>query len=193
MDNAHLAVAENSVLLVRLVESAGPVDRVLFDEYALGGWTPLSPIDLAFSPRWFVASAHVLVLLAVALWSVSWVRQFPRDHEPLHHASALVRARGHAGFLASAGRWGLLARMLGAGVARRLGARPSRAASPGERNEADALEPETLRALVAPLALRLGAREAALAALFDPVTIDDERGLEERARRLLELERAAAR
>ncbi len=119
--NEALGRAENALFFVRLLESVAPSHRsaslhwgrtVLFDEYALGGWTPDSPVELALSPKGFAFSLHLFLVALLALWRAVWVRSFPRDAEPLAAVSALARARSFAGLLERAGRFDLLAAML---------------------------------------------------------------------------------
>ena len=121
LDNAELGQGQNALLFVRLVEELAPHGRVLFDEYALGGWVPDSPIALAFAPRAFPFSVHLLLWASLAIWLVAWTRGFPREPEPWTRISALARAQGLAGLLSTAGRWDVLGRMLSDGVSRRLG------------------------------------------------------------------------
>jgi len=126
-DNAALDEA-NALFLVRLFEALPRAERILFDEYVLGGWEPTSALVLAFSPRAALFSAHLLALLALLVWRAAWSGPFARDPEPLAAVSALARAEGAGALLASAGRWGLLARELRRGfLARwcvRAGLRP---------------------------------------------------------------------
>jgi hypothetical protein len=100
LTNGELGTAQRALLLVRLLEAAGAPRAVLFDEYALGGWTPDSPIELAFGPSVFLFSAHLVLLAALCLVRAAWVRAFPRDPVPLARVSALARARTLARLLA---------------------------------------------------------------------------------------------
>jgi len=63
------------------------------------------------------------VLALLVVWGRAWVREFPRDPEPLGQLSPLARARAQAGLLVRAGRVALLADSLRAGTLRRIGAR----------------------------------------------------------------------
>lgn len=140
LDNDELSNGDNALFFVRLMEELATSRRILFDEYSLGGWVPDSPIALAFAPGTFFFSLHLVVWGLLALWALVWVRQFPREPEPWSRVSALARAQGFAGMIAAAGRWSLLARMLRAGVARRL-ARRAGLRSPGALEPAGARSP----------------------------------------------------
>jgi hypothetical protein len=94
--NAALGSDDRALAFVRLLEVAGAPRTVLFDEYALGAWTPDSPVQLAFGPHAFLLSAHLVVLAALLLWRAVWAGPFPRDPEPLARVSALARARAVA-------------------------------------------------------------------------------------------------
>ncbi len=102
--NERIARGEHALLFVRLLELVGSPRTVLFDEYALGGWTPDSPVELAFAPEGFVLSAHLVLFSFLLLWRLVWVRAFPRDPEALAHVSALSRARALARLLERSGR-----------------------------------------------------------------------------------------
>jgi hypothetical protein len=185
LENRSIGALDHAVLLVRLVERQhDPGTPLLFDEYALGGWVPESPIELAFAPGHVGFTLHLLLLGAVLLWRASWVRAFPRDPEPLGLLAPLERARAHAGLLVEQGRFDLLARLLRDGVLRRLG---GGRASREERSPSDELE-----IALRPLAPRLGGREglARARALFDR-TVDGEGELERLGRDFAELERIA--
>jgi len=110
LDNAHLGERDDAILAVRLAEQLAPAGHVLFDEYALGLWTPRTPIGILTSPSFFLATLHLLLLLALLVLRSAWVREFPRDPAPLASSSPLLRARTLAALLARAGRSGLLLR-----------------------------------------------------------------------------------
>lgn len=214
LDNAELGTADHAVLLVRLIESQRPTGRILFDEYSLGGWVPESPLELAFAADVRGFTLHLVALALLAAWSAAWVRQFPRDPEPLEHLAPLDRARAHAGWIAAAGRHDLLARMLQVGVLRRLARRGggelpelrprgedaaeeaaagSGAARPREHARLELDEP-AVRRVLAPFAARLGGErevEVALGA-FARSRVRDEDGLERLARDVARLETALA-
>ncbi|MCZ6597652.1 MAG: hypothetical protein O7B99_08445, partial [Planctomycetota bacterium] len=60
--NDVIGEEDNALLLVRFLEELGPRGAVLFDEYALGGWVPETPIELAFAPSVFAFTMHLLLL-----------------------------------------------------------------------------------------------------------------------------------
>lgn len=148
--NDALPESDGALLLVRLVEElAGPHGRVLFDEYALGGWRPDGPLGVALGPRLRPFSLHVLALLAVALLAVVRPRPFPRDPAPLELVDPRARAEGIAALHVRAGRVDLLAGPLREAALRRLCARhrlPRRLALPDPGVGDDASdEPERWR------------------------------------------------
>jgi hypothetical protein len=122
LDNAHLGERDAALLAVRLAEELAPSGRVLFDEFALGLWSPRTPIGILLSPVFFLATLHLLLLLALLVLRSAWVREFPRDEAPLESASPLLRARTLAALLERAGRTRLLGRWLEEGKARARGA-----------------------------------------------------------------------
>jgi len=181
LENDALAEqGEPALVFVRLLEGLAPFERVLFDEYALGGWRPVPLEALAFSPLLAAASAHLLLLLLVLGWRSAWSGPFPRDPESTLAASPLARARGFGRTLARAGRWDLLASLLRRGMLRRWGADAGRARSG---------EPD-LEARLAALARGDEQRHARLAELFLARAPADERelGALEAELRALELE-----
>jgi hypothetical protein len=129
LDDAHLGEHDDAILAVRLAEEFAPGKHVLFDEYALGLWTPRTPIGILTSPSFFLASLHLLLLLALLVLRSAWVREFPRDPAPLESASPLLRARTLAALLARAGRYEVLAGWLKDGTGRRLDRRTRAAAA----------------------------------------------------------------
>ena len=120
-DNAALGEHGHALLLVRLLERVGQGGPLYFDEgvftAARGGDSALA---LAFGAggrfTW-----HLLALLALAVWAAAWVREFPRDPEPLEALSPLARAEATAAWLARHGRFDALARMLRDGTLAALG------------------------------------------------------------------------
>ena len=75
--NRAIGEGDNALLLVRLVEDLASGGEVLFDEYAIGGWTPDSPIDLALAAGSLGFSLHLILWASLALWVVAWTRSFP--------------------------------------------------------------------------------------------------------------------
>jgi hypothetical protein len=122
LDNEHLGDRDAALLAVRLAEQFAPGKQVLFDEYALGLWAPRTPIGILVSPGFFLATLHLLLLLALLVLRSAWVREFPRDPATLESASPLLRARSLAALLERAGRSRLLGRWLEEGKARARGA-----------------------------------------------------------------------
>ncbi len=144
-DNAWIDEEDNVLLAVRLAERFAGNGKILFDEYALGGWIPESPLELALGARARPLSLHLAALLALLIWSAAWVRWFPRDPQPLGAVSAEVRARGLAGMLANQGRWTLLGRMLRLGLLRKLLRRGGMGRQLLERDEESLLDAEWQR------------------------------------------------
>jgi len=147
--NERIQKQDAALLFVRLVESRAPGTRVLFDEYALGGWTPESPLELALAPGAIGFTLHLAAFVLLLVWAGAWVGPFPRDPEPLEQLSPLARARSLAGLLASTRRFGLGAALLRRGVLRRL------VRGHGAREVDGELAPERVAALLGPLAPRL--------------------------------------
>jgi len=136
----------SALLLVRLIEALGPFERVLFDEFALGGWRPDSVASLAFSPRLAVLTLQLLLLGAAFLLRTSWSGPFAREPEPWRVASPLARARAQGELLVRAERWDLLAERLRRGQLERWDARAGRrSASEAGAESASALEPRLRR------------------------------------------------
>ena len=111
-DNGNLGAADNGLFLTRIFETLDPLREVYFDEYALGDWTPKTPLELALDTGPRALSLHLVLLLALGVWSLAWVAAFPRDPEPRAQASPSARARSQGAFLARLGRYDLLAGML---------------------------------------------------------------------------------
>jgi len=132
-ENGALQAHRDALLVfVRALEALAPAERVLFDEYALGGWKPEPVSRLAFSPRLALLSLHLVLLVLVLGWRSAWTGPFARDPEAWLVASPLARARGFGRLLARANRWELLARLLRHGVLARLEARTGRFSAPSE-------------------------------------------------------------
>lgn len=117
------ATPENALLFVRLLESLGPCERILFDQYALGAFAPPSRLELLLSPALLPASLHLAAWFALFLLAVAWVGPFARDPEPLLATAPLARARAQGGLLRRAGRFDLLAGLLRRGLLERWSAR----------------------------------------------------------------------
>lgn len=122
LDNEHVGEHDAALLAVRLAEQFAPGKHVLFDEYALGLWSPRTPAGILVSPSFFLATLHLLLLAALLVLRSAWVREFPRDPAPLESSSPLLRARTLAALLERAGRSRLLGRWLEEGKARTRGA-----------------------------------------------------------------------
>jgi len=127
LDNGRIGEGDAGLVLARTAEYlAGPPEsgaRILFDEQVFGGGAPPGPVELAFAPDARLFSLHLLLLALLVVWWHAWVREFPRDPEPLNQLSPLARARAQSSLLVRAGRVGLLADSLRAGTLRRIGAR----------------------------------------------------------------------
>ena len=182
IDNRALPNGDNALVLVRLVEELAPFEALYFDEYALGGALPDSPIALALAPRGFPLTLHLLLLACVALWWLAWAGPFPRDPEPLAETSPAARARAQGALLARLGQYDALARALRRGVEAEL---------PGaDRRRLDAGEEEGRRAERALAHLDLSAEErAAFAAALSPSPVGSAGELGRLARTLARLER----
>lgn len=201
--NDTIGANDHALGAVRLIEDLQKSGGVLFSEYEIGRWSPPSTLSLLFSPRLFLASLHVFVLLGLFVWMHAFARAFPRDPEALSLFSPVLRARGLADLFARARRFGTLAASLRRGVldrlqrAARLHARSSSATAPATASlprvtAADVsafaraaglmeLEPRLLKLLVTqPIRRRadLDALEAALRGLENDV----EGRLKQRAR-----------
>jgi len=127
--NEAIGEHDHALLAVRLAEALAPGKQILFDEYALGLEHPRTTVAILASPSLFLATLHVVVLLALLVLRSAWVREFPRDPAPLESASPLLRARTLGALLARAGRFDVLARSLRDGVASRLDRRSRVAAA----------------------------------------------------------------
>ncbi len=132
LDNDQVGEDDNGLLLLSLLAQGGMRGEVLFDEYALGGWVPDSPFDLALAPDNILFTLHLFAVLGLFLWGAAWPSSFPRDPRPLGHVSPLARARAHGGLLESARAWRLVARMLRDGVLMRSGHRHGLRSEGGE-------------------------------------------------------------
>ena len=190
LENAELAKRSGpAVFFVRVLEAlrasgAAPIERVLFDEYALGGWRPAPVAELAFSPRLAWLSVHLLLLLLVYCWRSAWTGPFPRDPEAYLAASPLARARGFGNLLARASRSVVLARLLRRGVLQRREARTGQRGPPGSD--------DALAARLAALARGDERRHARLVELFQTSAPRDRAELEALADGLAALERELA-
>jgi len=120
LDNDRIGQQDHGLFLARFVEEFAPGGPILFDEYSLGRWAPMSASELAFTSPYKSVSWHLLVILLVFVWRQAWVREFPRDPRAIERLSALARARSSASLFQRAGRWSLLGAQLRGGVLRRL-------------------------------------------------------------------------
>ena len=127
---------DHSLLWVRLLERVHAGGTLYIDEYAAGGWVPESPLALAFSPAYRLASTHLILLLLLVAWLWSSGGAFPREEEGLARASALARVRAHAAFLARSGSWHLAARILARDTLAVLEGRARRAVGTEDAREA---------------------------------------------------------
>jgi hypothetical protein len=118
--NDSLGEKDHALLAVALFEEASRGGRLLFDEYALGLLDASTPIEIATGPSLVLASAHVLLLLALLVWRNAWTSRFPRDPVPLAQVSPILRARSLSSLLERADRGDVLARLLRTGVLRGL-------------------------------------------------------------------------
>ena len=150
-DNAQLPQDQHALFLVRLAERFAGTRPVRFDDYALGLWTPTSPLQLALGPRALLLSLHLLLFVVLLVWSAAWVRAFPRDPRPLERTSPVERARGFAGLLARHRRFDLLGRALQRGVFRRLARRVGRRERDEEGSVHTPLERDQVEAVLTPL------------------------------------------
>ena len=188
-DNDFIERDQNALLVVRLAERFALDRNVYFDEYSLGGWTPESPLDMAFSLPARPLSVHLVLLMLLVFWSAGWVRWFPRDPAPLGAISAGMRARGLAGLLQGRRRWELLAQMLRQGVLRRLGRRTGLGQGQLE-GQADALQdPAWIRDLMWPLLhTQSDAQKEQSLKLLGPGNVASRKQLDQLARDLAALE-----
>lgn len=116
LDNRALDAGDNALAMVRLVEDLAPFDALCFDEYALGGYLPDTPLDLALRPSTLPLLAHLVLAVLLGVWWAASPGPFPRDPEPLGQASPRARARAQGALLARLGAWDALARALRRGV-----------------------------------------------------------------------------
>jgi hypothetical protein len=168
-ENDAIAEADHGLLLVRLAEEFAGEGPVLFDEYALGLWSPTSPLELAFAPSSLLFTLHLVFLGVLLFWSAAWCRAFTRDPEVFEGVSPLMRARGFAALLVRHKRFDLLGQLLRRGVLRRLGRRAGR-----RHGEDDSLRPlkveevEPILSALMPGGGRASLRKARAAFLAEP-------------------------
>lgn len=193
LENRLIGAADHGLLAVRLLESVHRGGPLLFDEYALGSWDPPSALALAFRSRVLAFTLHLLALSALLLWMACAPRAFPRDPTERSGLSARARASAFASLLEREGRWHLLARMLQAGVLRRVGRMAGLHASRAELAvDAAKSGPQlaSARIVVDGVRGRVLHRDEALAALT-ATGIGDRAAFEDLARKLARLEGAA--
>jgi len=185
---------DNGLYLVRLFEAIGPVDEILFDEYALGARVHPTRLELALAPGRAPITLHLVLALLLWLWWLAATRAFPREPSETAGVSPVARAEAFGATLARLGRFDALGEMLRRGVLARFpGARRVRPAA-GEAPEAepdDALDVEAALSSVAHLARDADELERWRAALrATPVRSAAE--LADLARRLRPVEDAVA-
>jgi hypothetical protein len=156
LDNEHLREMNHGLLAVRLAEELHPGSRLLFDEYARGMWEPETATRLATSPHLFLVTAHLLLLVALFVWSRAWAKTFPRDPPALSRVSPLARARARAALFERAGRYDRLAGMLRHGSMRRWPA-----LTRVRRVRADESAAEPLQSELDRITARVGTEESA--------------------------------
>jgi hypothetical protein len=118
--NRNVRKADHGLLASRIVEHYAGREAVLFDEYALGGWTPSSVLSIATSTKLVLFTAHLLLVLALFVWRHAWVGAFSRDPKPVEPLSAVARVKSQATLIESGGRVALLAEQLRNGLLREL-------------------------------------------------------------------------
>jgi hypothetical protein len=188
LDNSRIEEGDASVALTRIVEylaGSGEPERtgarVLFDEHVFGGAPTAGPLSLAFETDSRLLSLHLLLLALLFVWFFAWVREFPRDPEPLDELAPLARARAQSGLLVRAGQAALLADFLRAGTLRRIGARLRGSEPPSG---------EALTAMVHAVAVERGHPERAAdwTAVLADRTVTDLAGLTRLDRQLRNIE-----
>lgn len=122
LTNALLADFDNGVLLTRIAEALGGSGELLFDEFALGIWTPRSKTELLLAPGWIEVSLHALLAALLFIAVHAWLREYPRDARPVL-LRPLLRVQSEATLLTRARRFDLLALDLRLGVALRVARR----------------------------------------------------------------------
>ncbi len=117
--NDRLQAFDNGLAAVRLVDALSAGGRVLFDEYALGLWLPLTKTELMTSGGLLEIGLHALLLFLLVTWLFAWVREFPRDpvEPPLNPR---LRVQSQAALFDRARAFDPLAESLRSGVLRRL-------------------------------------------------------------------------
>lgn len=117
--NGRLGEGDAGILAARVAEEFGRGRPILFDEYSLGRWSPRSPLVLATTGVFGLASFGALLFLFLIAWAGIWVGPFPRDPEPLSTVSPLARVRSVAALFARAGRFESLGDWLVRGAVQR--------------------------------------------------------------------------
>ena len=117
--NDRLQGFDNGLAAVRLVEALSAGGRVLFDEYAIGLWLPLTKTELMTSGGLLEIGLHAVLLFLLVTWLFAWVREFPRDpvEPPLNPR---LRVQSQAALYDRARAFDPLAESLRGGVLRRL-------------------------------------------------------------------------
>lgn len=179
--NDRLESFDNGLAAVRLVDALRTGGRVLFDEYALGLWLPLSKTELLTTGGLFEIALHAVLLFLLVSWFYGWVREFPRDpvEPPLNprlrvQSLAALHERARAfDPLAEELRRGVLGRLT-----RRLGVRTRVAGA--KRARAELVKDLRERAPLHALDARWG--------LFESISIGSRAELEELGSELAALE-----
>lgn len=188
LSNEGVQRAQNSVLVVRLVQSLDRGGELLFDEYALGYWRPLSTFGLLATPGLREVTWHLILLVLCVLVFSSWTREFPRDPDPVA-MNPRLRAKAGARLLERTRRYDLLARELRLGILRRLARRwklSRRANALGEDASAEEMVEATRE-----LAQRSGQSQentSALEQIFGAQNTEDRERFEVLSKRLQRLE-----
>lgn len=186
LSNVALRDGDEGLFLVRAIEEFDRSGRILFDEYSLGRWNPMSQTAVALSDRFRQLTVQFLVLLALFVWRLGWVGRFPRDPEPFELLSPLSRVRAQAHLIERAGRYDLLGRWLVDGAMKRAmkAWRMSPRRIKEQRSSKECLEQ---------LGLRIGIDSDHWSATLCDKTINSEAALEKLEASLNEFEREVMR